>query len=135
MPAVPRLESISQSVAISGFTDDGVLSGHIDLTTKLPAGSIVQGWKADVTTRFTGAAGNAAVLAVGTPGEPLAFSANGWQLLWAVDRLGDVPRPEEAVRTLRADQPVRVTVRDSFDFGNVAGGAFSIEVYYLRTEA
>ena len=132
MANVPRLDSVSQSIAISGFTNDGMQFGHIDLTDKIPAGSFVTGWKASITTRFTGSAGGRGMLAVGTPASAAAFSHAGEHMTEGVSaELGDVTLPEQAYRPL--ETVVRVTVTDLFDFDNVTGGAVAITVFFMRT--
>lgn len=134
---IPRLDLITQSVAISGFTDDGKSTGHIDLTDKIPAGSIVLGWKGAITTRFTGGTGNHVSLAVGTPGNSTAFSVQTFREVSnnAGSKIADVPEPESAADAIGSERTIRVTVMDRVDFGQVDGGALTLYLYYLRTEA
>lgn len=136
MPDLPRLDSVSQSIAISGFTDDGLESGHIDLDDLIPAGSVVLGWKAEVTTRFTGGH-DRTEFAVGTPSDPAAFCAGGWRGLQdgATSAHGDLPAAGEATDGIGVERRVRVSVRDVVDFGTVTGGAMTIAIYFVRTEA
>ena len=134
---IPRVDVISQAVAISGFTDDGKSYGHIDLTDKIPAGSIVLGWKGSITTRFTGGTGDHVSLAVGTPGNSTAFSVQAFREVSnnAGSKIADVPEPESAADAIGSDRTIRVTVMDRVDFGQVSGGAITLSLYYLRTEA
>ena len=135
MAGVPRLDNIEQSEAISGFTDDSGRSGHIDLGTKIPAGSIVLGWVAETTTAFTGGVGNGATeFTVGTPGEPDAFTLNEPRLLerGTSRDFGDVPK---TVQDIGVERVVRLTVTDLNDFGNITGGALTFNILFLRTIA
>ena len=134
MAEVPRLDSIVQSIAISGFTNDNRSSGHIDLTDRIPAGSLVLGWKASVTTRFTGSSAERADLVLGTPGEIEAFSASGPRILerGASNAFGDTPR---AGQEIGVERVVRVTVDDGFDFDSITGGALTVSLYFVRTVA
>lgn len=129
---IPRIDSISQSIAISGFTDGGRREGYIDLTSRIPAGSFVTGWKADITTRFTGGTNSRIELTVGDVADPSAYSSAGWQRVdgGAPNVMGDTTD-----QFLPLQGTVRVWVRALFDFGSVVGGALDIEVYFLRTVA
>lgn len=135
--SIPRIDVVEQAIAITGFTDDGVRSGHIDLDDLIPIGSIVLGWAATVTARFTGGAGTGAELTVGPPGEMGGFSAAGWHRLegGAGRSIADVPTPASAVDNSGNTRKVRVTVRDTFDFGNITGGDLTLSVYFVRTVA
>lgn len=135
MAEIPRLDSITQSIAVSGFTDDGRESAHLDLTDLIPVGSIVQGWKASITTRFTGGLGGRVYISVGTPDAPEAFSATGRKTvtLGASSTLADVPAAGQAVENIGNARRVRVTIADDVDFANVTGGALTVSVYYVRT--
>jgi len=130
MPLVPRVESIEQAIAISGFTNSGKKSGYIDLDTQVPAESIVQGWKGLITTRFTGGSAGRTTLSVGTPGTPDAYGA-----AVAVESGSPNVRGSGASEFLPIAQNIRVTVEDRLDFDNVSGGAVTITVYYVRTIA
>ncbi len=135
MAVVPRLDSIEQSIAISGFTDAQHRDGYIDLDDKLPVGSFVMGWRGSVTTRFTGGLAGQTQLAVGMPGDELAFSRHGWIPVesGAANELADVPDPAFTADPPGVERTIRVTVRDELDFGNISGGALTVTVYYMRT--
>lgn len=128
MTDVPRIDSVSQSIAISGFTNGGKTFGYIDLTTSTPAGSIVLGAKGDITTRFTG--GVLVTVEIGTPGDPERYclakplSTNAGNAFGS----GSSAFNQNA-------QKIRVTVRDAFDFDSVSGGALTVTVYFVRTVA
>ena len=133
MAQVPRLDNIEQSVAISDFTDDSGRSGHIDLDARIPAGSIVLGWVAETTTAFTGGVGNGATeFTVGTPGEPDAFTLHEPRMLerGTSRDFGDVPKGAQEIGVERV---VRLTVTDVNDFGNIAGGALTFNLLFIRT--
>lgn len=135
MAEVPRLGNIEQSVAISGFTDDSGRSGHIDLDVRVPTGSIVLGWVAEVTTVFTGGVGGGATtFTVGTPGNPDAFTQNAPRMLerGSSNSFGDVPK---SVQDLGVERIVRLTVTDVADFGNITGGALTLNLLFVRTIA
>jgi hypothetical protein len=131
MANLPRLETIEQSVAISGFTDDGQRSGHLDLTAKIPAGSFVVGWKGTITTRFTGGVSEQTLLSVGTPADPGRFGSR---------RVEGVGReiglaPGDNARYAPVESAIRLTVEDLMDFGNIVGGALDFSLVYVRTVA
>jgi hypothetical protein len=147
MPEIPRLDSISQSIAVSGFTDDALDSGHLDLTQLLPANAFVQGWRAEITTRFTitdqdnlenkrSTSGGEILLAVGTAERELAFSSKGFQQVnGMMPSPADVPLAAEVVAPVA--RHIRVTLAETAtqDFGSIAGGAVTVTVYFIRTEA
>ena len=133
--AIPRIDYVEQSIAISGFTDDGVESGHIDLDDLIPDLAIVLGWIGSITTRFTGGTGGAVRLSVGTPDAPEAFGLRRMVTQGQGSAQGDVPQPGQAIADLSAERRVRVTVWDEFDFGAVTGGALTVKVLFVRTEA
>ena len=133
--ALPRIDYIEQSIAISGFTDSGHLTGYIDLTDLIPEGSLVLGWKGDITTRFTGGTARRVSLSVGTPDDPEAFGQRRVVTMGASAALGDVPAAGQATDNIGNERRVRVTVYDDWDFGAVTGGALDISVYFVRTVA
>lgn len=133
---IPRTDVISADLTLAGFTDSGQKTGHVDLATQLPVGSIVTGWRGDVTTAFTGASRNVAPrLALGTPSKPDAYSASGAQQVDFLQVIGDTPVAGYAALGLGETRPVRVTIEDSWDFGRITAGAITIRVYFIRTEA
>ena len=136
MAEIPRVDSLSQAIAVSGFTNGLHASGHIDLTDELPHGAMVLGWKGEITTRFTGSTGGRVELDVGSPGDPDAFSAAGPKRVEGVGNwISDIPRADSAFDNAGNARKVRVTLTDTFDFDNITGGALTIEVFYLQTEA
>jgi len=130
MPLVPRVESIEQAIAISGFTNSGRETGYIDLSVQVPKESLVLGWKGLITTRFTGGSAGRTTLSVGTPATPEAYG--GAQ---AVESGASSVRGDNGGGFQTLAQNIRVTVADRLDFDNVSGGAVTITVYYLRTVA
>jgi hypothetical protein len=113
------------------FTDGGSTSGHVDLTTALPAGALVIGWRATVATGFTG--DTTAVIGVGVSGDTDRFSQDGTQSVLAAATVGSAnPATADGGDGLNAAQTVRITVTGTADFTSIAAGSISLfEVFYI----
>ncbi|MGR3219622.1 MAG: capsid cement protein [Candidatus Anammoxibacter sp.] len=128
--SLPRVNVISESVAFGDFTDGGSTTGLIDLTPKLPAQAIPLGFKADVTTGFSG--DTTAVIQVGISGDVDRFSIKTDQSVLATGKVGSLPATDGA-DGMDAEQTVRVTVTGGADFTSIDAGVMIIYVYYLAT--
>lgn len=127
----PKLKHIEQTIAIGDFTDNGDLTGYVDLTDLLPAGAIPLGWKSKVTDGFTG--DGAAVVQVGVAGDLDRFSSVTDQSVLAAGTVGSGV-PADANDGIAAAQTIRATVTGGADFGNIAAGQMTLYVYYVATE-
>ncbi len=122
---------ISQTLDFGDFTDGGGASGYIDLTTgDIPAGSIVTGWKAAVSTGFTG--DTTAVIEVGKAGDTDAYSADVAQSVLAAATVGSSAK--EALAFVGAATTPRVTVTGGSDWGNIAAGSMIVTIYYRQLD-
>jgi hypothetical protein len=122
----------SQSLAFGDFTDNTDTTGYIDITTaQLPAGAIPLGWKAIVSTGFTG--DTTAVISVGGTSDLDRFSEAVDQSVLAAGTVGGTP-PIDGGDGMAAAQTIRVTVTGGADFGAITAGVMVVEVYYLATE-
>lgn len=127
---LPRVNQISESVAFGDFTDNTDATGFVDLTPTLPAGAIPLGFKAVVSTGFTG--DTTAVISVGIAGDLDRFSLNTDQSVLAAASVGSLPATDGA-DGLNAASTVRVTVTGGADFTSIAAGVMVVHIYYLAT--
>lgn len=130
--AVPKLSYINKTCAIADFTDDGGTSGHIDISTQLPAGAIVLGWKAVVSGEFKGDV--SAVIQLGVAGTLNKFSASTTQSVFTTGTVGS-GAPMDTCFNATAST-VRVTVTSGTDFAKVVTdgtGAMSVYLFYIVT--
>jgi hypothetical protein len=123
----------SQSLAYGSFTDNTNATGYIDFTSgQLPAGAIVLGWKATVTTGFSG--DTTATMMVGISGDTDAFSANTAQSCLAAGTIGSASLAATAALPIATAQTPRVTVTGGSDFTSISAGVASVEIYYILTD-
>lgn len=131
--AVPAVRSATQSINVSEFTDDLGTSGHLDLTTQIPAGSVVLGWKMISSAGWTGDTN--ANVTLGTAGTATAYSANtGGDIFGATTVLS---APAAATANVDAVTTVRMTVTGATDFTAIktaAAGAGNVTYYWLQTQ-
>ena len=121
-------KSVSQSLEIGDFTDNADDTGYIDFTTDdIPAGSAVIGWKAVVSTGFTG--DTTALIEVGVVGDTDAWSSNTAQSVLAAATVGSAAKALYAF--IAAASTPRVTVTGGADFGAIAAGVMVVTVYYI----
>jgi hypothetical protein len=120
------ISRITQTVAFGDFTDNTDPTGYIDLTTKLPAGSLVVGWRAVVTTGFTG--DTTAVVQVGKAGSLAAYSTVTSGSVLAAATVGSAS--VLATSFEGAETTVRVTVTGGADFTSISAGEMTITVFY-----
>lgn len=130
---LPAVRTISQAVTVAEFTDNTNATGYIDLSTQIPANSVVLGWKANVTSGFAG--DTTAVIELGRTGALTDFSADTAQSVLGVGKVGSASVAATSYTT--AATTVRVTVTGGADFTTIKTAntaAATITVYYLQTE-
>lgn len=128
-----QMGTLSESIAVAGFTDGGGTSGFIDLTGKLPAGAIVLGWDFNCTGAFAG--DTTAVIQVGVSGTVAKFSADTAQSVFTTGRRGSASLAASSFNA--SEVSPRVTVTGSADFTSIvtnAGGAGTLTIYYIPTQ-
>lgn len=123
---------ISETVAIGDFTDNEDTTGYVDLSEQLPAGAIPLGWKAVVSTGFTG--DTSAVLQAGVSGDLDRFSAVTDQSVLAAGTVGASSLGQSDVLDgIGGAQSIRLTVTGAADFSSISAGELTFYQYYLRT--
>ncbi len=128
---LPRVNVISESMAFGDFTDNTDTTGFYDfVSSTLPAGAIPLGFKAIVSTGFTG--DTTAVIQVGIAGDLDRFSLNTDQSVLAAASVGSLPATDGADGLDAASTP-RVTVTGGADFTSISAGVMVVYVYYLAT--
>jgi hypothetical protein len=133
--AVPKVTAIvSQALAVAAFTDNANTTGYIDITTQIPAGSIVLGWKAVVSGGFTG--DTTATIQVGVSGTLDKYSAVTTNSVFAAGTVGCAPCKSATNVFEAAAVTARVTVTGTADFTSIvtsASGAMVVTIYVLQT--
>lgn len=119
---------VSQELKSTGFTDNTNTTGYIDITTKIPANSIVLGWKAVVKTGFTG--DTTAVMQVGVAGTLDNFSVVTTNSCLAAGTVGASAKAANCF--VAADTTARVTVTGAADFTSIAAGSMVVTIYYVQ---
>jgi len=127
-PGLKRL--VSQTLDYASFADNGDATGHVDLDSDIPSGSIVIGWKAVVATGFTGDTN--ATVELGRSGDTDAFSADPGQSVLAAATVGSAAKETEAF--LAASTTPRVTVTGASDFGSISAGSMTVTIYYTELD-
>lgn len=126
-----EVKFIHHRILKSAMTDGGGTSGNIDLTSQVPANSLVLGWTAIVTTAFNG--DTSAVLQVGTAGTADGFSAVTTNSVFAAGTVGCGVKASNAVPFCAAATTVRATITSAADFTNVAaGGDLHLILAYIQ---
>lgn len=128
----PVKKITSQSLPVTGFTDNTDTTGFIDITTQLPAGAIVVGWKAVVSAGFAG--DTSAVIKIGKAGALAIFSADTAQSVFAAGTVGSAG--VAATDFCAAATTARVTVTTAADFTSCktnATGVMVVTIYYVDT--
>lgn len=130
---LPAVRTVTQALTVSEFTDNTNATGYVDLSTQIPAQSIVIGWKINVTSGFAG--DTTAIASVGVAGNLDAFSADTAQSVLAIAKVGSNALAAESYTT--AATTVRLTVTGGADFTTIKTAntaACTITVYYVQTE-
>lgn len=126
--AVPKVFAVvSQSLVKSAFTDGGGTSGYIDITTQIPAGSIVLGWQAGTSVGFTG--DTTAVVEVGVSGTVDKYSIVTSGSCLGAGTVGSTPKAANVYEA--AAITARVTVTGGSDFTSIAAGATMVVTLYV----
>lgn len=123
------IKSISETVAFDDFTDVDT-TGYVDMSTDIPAGAIVLGWRADVTEGF--ASDTTAVMQVGVEGDVDAFSADTTQSVLTDDSVAMSASLAATAACTTATTP-RITVTGAADFTSIDAGEMTVEIFYLPT--
>jgi len=116
---------ISQSLEFGDFTDNADATGYVDITTQIPASTIVTGWEAVVSTGFTG--DTTAVVQVGVSGTLDKFSADVAQSVLAADTVGSAALAASAY--VGTAVTARVTVTGGADFSSISAGVMVITLF------
>lgn len=130
--AVPKVAAIvSQSLAASAFTDGGGTTGYIDITTQVPAGSFVLGWKAVASAGFAG--DTTATVQVGVSGTVDKYSVVTTGSVFASGTVGSSVKAGNNFEATAVT--ARVTVTSSADFTSVVsgGGVMVVTLYVVKT--
>ena len=117
----------SQTLVYSDFTDNGDATGYVDFDTDLPANAIVVGWKAVVSTGFTG--DTTAVVQVGISGDLDKYSGVTTASVLAAATVGALGNTDSELSTV-AKTP-RVTVTGGADFSSISAGSMVVSLYYF----
>lgn len=112
------------------FTDGGSTTGYLDLSTAVPLGSLIIGWRAITATGFTG--DTTAVLQVGVSGDVNRFTADVTQAVLGAGTITSVALAVDAGKSSVAATTVRLTVTGGADFTSISAGSMtSFEVFYI----
>ena len=124
--------AVTQSLAFGSFTDGGGTSGYIDSSgAQIPAGAMLIGFKAVVSTGFAG--DTTAVIEVGVAGDTDRFSSVTDQSVLSPATVG-AGAATDASDGMNAAQTIRVTVTGTADFTSISAGVMVVTVYYIDTE-
>ena len=124
------VNSISENMLFSAFTDGASATGHKDFAAALPAGAIVLGWEAEVLTGFTG--DTTATAKVGVTGGVGNYSADTAQSVLAAGKFGSASVAATSYVATAGATP-RVTVTGAADFTSIAAGAMNVTIFYIET--
>jgi len=133
--AVPKVnQNVSQTLAYGAFTDNLDKTGYIDFTTdQIPAGAIPLGFKAVVTTGFTG--DGSADIEVGVAGDTDRFTADTSTSVFTSSTVeGSNALAVDACDGMNAAQTIRVTVTGGADFTSISAGSMVVTLYWVETE-
>ncbi len=121
---------VSQSLDHAAFTDGGGASGYIAFTTgQIPAGSIVLGWRADITEAF--ACDSTCTATVGPTGDKDEWTTGDPSVaavgtVWAMTDWTDT-----GTMVSTATTPY-VEVTEDDDYADVTTGTMVVTIYYLQ---
>lgn len=119
---------IEQDIVIGDFTDNADATGYVDTDDTLPAGALVLGWKATVTTGFTGDTSASAQL--GIAGNLNAFTTTAASVLAAATVGAAAPGSGDSP-VLASAAAARLTVTGASDFGGISAGALTLKIAYV----
>lgn len=127
---MPIKTLVSQTLDYDDFTDGKGASGYIAFTSgQIPSGSIILGWRADISTAF--ACSSTCTMTVGptgdkdgwTVGDPSCAAAGS---VWASADFSDTD-----IMVSTATTPY-VEVTEDSDFGDVTAGSMVVTIFYLH---
>lgn len=121
---------ISQVMDYDDFTDNEDTTGYCDFEKALPAGAVPLGWRAKVSTGFTG--DTTAVMQVGIDGDVNKYSANTAQSCLAAGTVGSLALAVDAMTGHSAAKTPRVTVTGGADFTSIEAGSMQVEIFYIE---
>lgn len=125
-----RIGKVSEAIAVGDFTDGAGTSGYLDLSTQVPAGSMVLGFTFVGTGAFAG--DTTAVMEVGISGDTDAFSMKTDGSVFTAATIGSGANQD--ANFCAAATTVRVTVTGGSDFTAVkanGNGAGTVTVWYV----
>lgn len=121
---------VSQTLDYEDFTDGTAAAGYIAFTTgQIPAGSIILGWRADISTAFACSSTCTATVGITgdkdcwTVGDPSVATAG---TIWASADFSDTD-----ILVSSATTPY-VEVSEDSDWGDVDAGSMVVTIYYLQ---
>lgn len=120
---------VSQTLDYDDFTDGGGAAGNIAFTTgKIPAGALILGWKADVSTAF--ACSSTCTATVGPTGDKDAWTVGDPSVATAGTVFAQADYSDTDVLVSTPTTPY-VEVTEDSDFGDVTAGSMVVTIYYL----
>jgi hypothetical protein len=124
--------SHTETFAIASFTDNTNTTGYKDFARQLPKNSLVIGWKAVVSTGFTG--DTSATVIVGISGDTDAFSSVTTNSCYAAGTVGCGAGAASTNQFCAAATTPRVTVTGNADFTSITAGSMKITLYYVTLD-
>ena len=126
---INNLSMLTETFDIDDFTDGTDDTGYADFTNAIPANAIPLGWKAVVSTGFTG--DTTAVVQVGSSSDVDMLSGAVPSCL-AAGTVGSSAPDDTAFDSIGTALTPRVTVAGQGDFGNITAGEMTITIFYLE---
>lgn len=127
---MPVKTLVSQSLDHAAFTDGNGAAGSIAFTTgKIPAHSLILGWKAVVSEAF--ACNSTCTATVGPTGDKDAWTV-GDPSVAAVGTVGAPADWTDADSFVSEATTPYVEVTEDSDFGDVTTGTMVVTIYYLH---
>ncbi len=122
---------VSQELDHAAFTDNLNTTGYIDITTQIPAGAIVLGWKAVCSEGFTG--DTTAIVQVGIAGTLDKYSASVAGSVFAPATVGSSVKAGNVYEPALITARVTVTGATDFTLILAATGKMVVTIYYIPT--
>ena len=129
----PAIDSITQSVTVSEFTDGGSTAGTLELTEVVPAGAVLLGSKVLVTGAFDG--DTSATLIIGDGSDTDRYMT-GTPSVFAAAATGIETGVPSGNKLVTADNQPVLTVTTAADFSSCKtadNGAATVTIYFIRT--
>ena len=125
----PRIATIQETFAFDDMTDNLNTTGQIDLTNKLPEGSVVVQSFVDAITGFAG--DGTAVATIGDGTDVDRYNTGTVDVFTTSDH-EDAGVPSGAVYQ-SAEETVRVTVTGGADFSSISAGEMTVTLFYYQS--